>query len=211
MRLRVAPHPASSRSARVASPGCPVIRSLSAEPASDASGCPLASNLRLCRRCPLELPRTSHAFGAAGFGKLPGFPGGSCVLLQRPRWRTWVAPCPASPAWPVIDRRVASILSPSAVPVVKAQGCPLASRPRYRRRSVFRSPGMLILRHRLMGCPSFLGSLTIRFASVESPDCSGSPALATLFNQFPGRPKSRVSQRSPIRFVSSCPETCFLG
>jgi len=75
MRLRVAPHPASSRSARVASPGCPVIRSLSAEPASDASGCPLASNLRLCRRCPLELPRTSHAFGAAGFGKLPGFPG----------------------------------------------------------------------------------------------------------------------------------------
>jgi len=98
MRLRVAPHPASSRSARVAFPGCPVPRSLSAEPASDASGCPLASNLRLCRRCPLELPRTSHAFGAAGFGKLPGFPGGSCVLLQRPRWRTWVAPCPASPA-----------------------------------------------------------------------------------------------------------------
>jgi len=98
MRLRVAPPPASSRSARDTFPGCPVQRSLFAEPASDALGCPLASNLRLCRRCPLELPRTSHAFGTAGFCKLPGFPGGSCFLLQRPRWRTWVAPCPASPA-----------------------------------------------------------------------------------------------------------------
>jgi len=98
MRLRAAPHPASSRSARVAFPGCPVPRSLCAEPAFDALGCPLASNLRLCRRCPLELPRTSHAFGASGFGKLPGFPGGSRLLLRRPRWRTWVAPRPASPA-----------------------------------------------------------------------------------------------------------------
>jgi hypothetical protein len=35
----------------------------------------------------------------------------------------------------VIDRRVASILSPSAVPVVKAPGCPFALHPRYRRRS----------------------------------------------------------------------------
>jgi hypothetical protein len=54
--------------------------------------------LRLCRRCPLGLPRTSHAFGAIGFNRLPGFPGGSCILPQRPRWRTWVAPRPASPA-----------------------------------------------------------------------------------------------------------------
>jgi len=30
-------------------------------------------------------------------------------------------------------------------------------------------------------------------------------ALATLINQFPGRPKSRVSQRSPIRFRLESP------
>jgi len=50
MRLRVAPHPASSHPARFAFPGCPVPRSLSAEPASESSGCPLAPVLRLCRR-----------------------------------------------------------------------------------------------------------------------------------------------------------------
>jgi len=96
MRMRVAPPPAPSRSARVASPGSPVPRSLSAEPASDALGCPLASNLRLCRRCPLELPRASHAFGASGFGKVPGFP--RCVLLP-----------PATPAMKDLGRPSSSI------------------------------------------------------------------------------------------------------
>jgi len=211
MRLRVAPPPASSRSARVAAPGCPVPRSLSAEPASESSGCPLVSALRLCRRCPSELPRTSHAFGVTGFSEVLGFPSCARPLLQRPRCRTQVSPRPAPPALPVIDRRVASILSTSAVPVVKASSRPDALRPRYRRRSVSGSPRMLILRHRLMGCPSYLGSRTFRFASLESPDRSGYPALATPINQFPGRPKSWVSQRSPIPFVSSRPETRFLG
>ena len=111
MRLRVAPPPASSRSARVAAPGCPVPRSLSAEPASESSGCPLVSALRLCRRCPSELPRTSHAFGVTGFSEVLGFPSCARPLLQRPRCRTQVSPRPAPPALPVIDRRVASILS----------------------------------------------------------------------------------------------------
>jgi hypothetical protein len=57
----------------------------------------------------------------------------------------------------VIDRRVASILSPSAVPVVKAPGCPFALHPRYRRRSVSGSPQILILRSRLTSVPSRLG------------------------------------------------------
>jgi hypothetical protein len=92
MRLRVAPPPASSRSARVASPGCPVPRSLCAEPASCASGCPLASGLRLCRRWMFELPRTSHAFDVAGFSKVPGRPGCARPLLQRPRCRTLGCP-----------------------------------------------------------------------------------------------------------------------
>jgi hypothetical protein len=45
----------------------------------------------------------------------------------------------------------------SAVPVVKAPGCPFTLRPRYRRRSVSRLPQMLILRHRLVNSPSLLG------------------------------------------------------
>ena len=73
---------------RVAFPGCPVPRSLSPEPASESSGCPLVSVLRLCRRWMFELPRTSHAFGGAGFSGAPSFPGGSHFLLQRPRCRT---------------------------------------------------------------------------------------------------------------------------
>src|SRR6478736_4049059 len=60
MRLRVAPPPASSRPVRVASPGCPVLRSLSPEPAPESSGCPLVSVLRLCRRWIIESPRFSH-------------------------------------------------------------------------------------------------------------------------------------------------------
>lgn len=55
---------------------------------------------------------------------------------------------------------------PSAVPVVKAQGCPLASRPRYRRRSGSELPRFLILRHRL---------ITVRVTSDRMP--SGSPCL----------------------------------
>jgi len=56
---------------------------LSAEPASESSGCPLVSGLRPCRRWPLELPRTSHAFGVAGFSELPSYPGESRLLLPR--------------------------------------------------------------------------------------------------------------------------------
>jgi len=60
------------------SPGCvselPLPRSLSPEPASESSGCPLVSVLRLCRRWMFELPRTSHAFGGAGFSQVPSRP-----------------------------------------------------------------------------------------------------------------------------------------
>ena len=100
---------------------------------------------------PRRLPRASHAFGVAGFSEVPGFPGGSHLLLQRPRCRTWVAPRPASPALPAMDRRVAPTarifrrcrlanpqVSPSpglsVSPTIRCPGCP---EPR-------------ILRHRLM-------------------------------------------------------------
>lgn len=151
----------------------------------------MVSVLRLCRRCPFELPRTSCAFGVAGFSEVLGFPSCARPLLHRPRCRTQVAPRPAPPALPVINRRVASILSPSAVPVVKAPSCPVALRPRYRRRSVSGSPRILILRHRLMGCPSYLG---IAHLPVRLSGISGLLRLLLLGyadkGQFPGRPKS---------------------
>jgi len=59
--------------------------------------------------------------------------------------------------------------------------------------------------------PSYLGSRTIRFALVASPGCPGHPSSATAIDQFPGRPKSRVSHRSPISLASSRPEPWFLG
>jgi hypothetical protein len=182
MRVRVAPPPASSRSARVSFRGCPLLRSLSAEPAPDSSGFPSSSVLRLCRRSPLELPRTS----------MPSAPPVSTrfqVSLVAP-----VSSCCASDTglrlplalYLRLDRRwiVESPRSShlSAVPGVKVPGCPFPSHFRYRRRSVSGSPRVLILRHRLMGCPSYLGSLTIRFALVDSPGYPASSPLATTID-----------------------------
>jgi len=211
MRLRVAPPPASSRPARVASPGCPVPRSLPAVPASESSGCPSASGLRLCRRWMLELPRTSHTFGVAGFGEVPGFPGGSRLLLQRPRCRTRVSPRPA----PRLDRRWI-IESPrfshlSAVPSCQSSGFPETrpfgiaddSSPRLPQTPNPPAPND--------GYPSYLGSRTFRFALARSPSRPESPPLATTIDQFPGCPKSRVSRRSPIHLASSCPEPWLPG
>jgi hypothetical protein len=55
-------------------------RSLSSEPASAASGCPLASAIRLCRRSRFELPQTLMPLAlpvSARFGVAP-------VALARP-------------------------------------------------------------------------------------------------------------------------------
>jgi hypothetical protein len=211
MRMRVTPPPASSRSARVSFPGCPVLRSLSAEPASESSGYPLSSALRLCRRCPLELPRTSMPSAPPVWARfqvsLVAPASSSCArntrlglphALYLRLYRRWIVESP----------RFSHL---SAVPAVKVPSCPGASHVRYRRRSVSRLPQMLILRHRLMGCPSRLGSLTIRFASIAPPSCPGSSSLATTFDQFPGCPKSWVSRRSPIHVNPSRPESLFLG
>jgi hypothetical protein len=187
MRLRVTPLPASSRSAWVAFLGCPVLRSLFAEPASESSGCPLVSALRLCRRWTFELPRTSHAFGVAGFSKVPGFPGGSChpcsardvglgfPLVPHLRlYRRWIVESP----------RFSHL---SAVPTVKAPGCPVPLRVRYRRRPVSRLPQILHPPAPIDGYPSYLGSLTIRFALVEPPSRPGTSTLA-----YVDRPISRL-------------------
>jgi hypothetical protein len=123
-------------------PGCvsglPLPRSLSPEPASETLGCPLASVLRLCRRWMLELPRTSHAFDAAGFSKAPSCLGGSCFPLPRLRCRTWVAPRPASPALPAMDHRVAPMLASFGGAELPILELPRESAFRYRRRFVVR-------------------------------------------------------------------------
>jgi hypothetical protein len=85
MRLRVAPHPASSHPARVAFPGCPVPRSLSAEPASESSGCPSASGLRLCRRWSAQVAPNFTCLRRCWFQQGAGFP-------------QWLLPLPAAPA-----------------------------------------------------------------------------------------------------------------
>jgi hypothetical protein len=177
---------------------------------------PSSSSLRLCRRSPLGFPLASDAFGVAGFRRVPSCPGGSCLLLPRPRYESQVAPRSVPPALPVIDRRVASILSPSAVPVVKAPGCPFALRPRYRRRSASESPQMLILRSRLTSVPSRLGVPCHPVALFESPDCSVDSLQTSSIDQSPSRPGScslnvadSVRSESPRNFLPRLIRICF--
>ena len=106
----------------------------------------------------------------------------------------------------MIDRRVASILSLSAVPVVKAPGCPFALRPRYRRRSASESPQMLILRSRLTSVPSRLGVPCHPVALFESSDYSVHSIRAPLLKPFPSRPGSLLAQRRRFRLPRVAPK-----
>ena len=116
----------------------------------------------------------------------------------------------------MIDRRVASILSLSAVPVVKAPGCPFALRPRYRRRSASESPQMLILRSRLTSVPSRLGVPCHPVALFESPDCSFNSSWASSLDclQVALVPASldvadSVRLESPRNFLPRLIRVCF--
>lgn len=115
------------------SPGCsselPRPRSPFAEPAADFNGCPSSSSLRLCRRSSPGFPRTSDAFGVAGFSGVLGCPSGSRLLLLRPRYRLRVAPRPIPPALPVMDRRVASIFTSFGGAGCESSGFPLRYAP----------------------------------------------------------------------------------
>jgi hypothetical protein len=181
-----------------------------AEPASDSDGCPSSSSLRLCRRSPFEFPRTSDAFSAAGFCGVPGFPGGarsSCIACDTVLRLPLVPYLRLYRRWIVESPRFSHL---SAVPVVKAPGCPFALRPRYRRRSVSRLPRILILRHRLVNSPSHLG-----FAPSGSPSSNLRIAPSTRFGlrQLTNPQVALVLalSTSPIPSVPSRPETSFLG
>jgi len=212
MRLRVAPHPASSHPARVAFPGCPVPRSLCAEPASDASGCPLAPVLRLCRRWSARVAPNFACLRRCWFQRGSEFPRclppppcsardgglGLPLVLHLRLYRRWIVELPRPS-------------HPSAVPTCQFPSCPEPqpfgiaddSSPRLPRTS---NPPVPADRY-----PSLLGSRTIRFALVESPSCPGHSPLATTIDQFPGCPKSRVFRRSPLPLASSYPESRFPG
>ena len=211
IRLQVAPLSRSSVSARVS-----------------ASGFPVTAPFLLNRRPMPQVAPWLRSFGCAGdlHSSCPelGFLR-RCWFQRGSELPPWLTPPPCSACdgglglplvlhlrlyrrWIVESPRFSHL---SAVPVVKAPGCPFALRLRYRRRSVFGSPRMLILRHRLMGSPSHLGSCTIRFALVDLPGRPGFSPSATTINQFPSRPESRVFRRSPIPFHSSRPELRFLG
>jgi hypothetical protein len=196
-------------------PGCvsrlPLPRSLSAEPASESSGCPLVSGLRRCRRWPSELPRTSHAFGVAGFSEVPSCPGapafscstcdvglGSPLVPHLRLYRRWIIESPRCSHH-------------SAVPTYRSSGFPKSRPFGIADDSLSKLPRTLNPPAPIDGYPSYLGSRTIRFALVESPSCPGHSSSATVIDQFPGCPKSWVSHRSPIPLNSSCPASWFLG
>jgi hypothetical protein len=187
-----------------------------AEPASDSDGCPSSSSLRLCRRSPFEFPRTSDAFSAAGFCGVPGFPGGarsSCIACDTVLRLPLVPYLRLYRRWIVESPRFSHL---SAVPVVKAPGCPFALHPRYRRRSVSGSPQMLILRSRLTSVPSRLGVPCHPVAPFESPDCSVYSLRASSFGHSPSRPGScslnaadSVCFESPRNFLTRLIRICF--
>jgi hypothetical protein len=172
---------------------------------------PLGFGLRLCRRWTFELPRTSHTFGVAGFGEVPGFPGGSRLLLQRPRCWTRISPRPhlrLYRRWVIESPRFSHL---SAVPSCQSSSHPEPQPFGIADDSSPRSPRTSNPPAPTDGYPSCLGSRTFRFALVRSPSRPESPPLATTINQFPGCPKSRVFRRSPIHLAPSCPEPWFLG
>ena len=149
-------------------PGCvsrlPLPRSLCAEPASESSGCPLASSLRLCRRWPFELPRTSHAFGVTGFSELPELPrwlAFSChacdeglglpLALHLRLYRRWIIESPRCSHH-------------SAVPTYRSLSRPKSRPFGIADDSPSELPRTLNPPAPIDGYPSYLGSRTIRFA-----------------------------------------------
>jgi len=155
---------------------------------------------------PFEFPRTSHAFSAAGFSEVPGFPGVSHFLLQRLRYRSQVAPRSVPPALPVIDRRVASILASFGGAGCESSRLPLRFAPPVSPTISIRVAPNAHPPVPADHCPSYLGASAIRFALVGSPDCSGHPPLASSIDQSPSRPESSIVRRRRFRLSRVAPK-----
>jgi len=211
MRRRVAPLPRSSRSARVAFPGCPV-----------------PAPFLLSRRPNPWVAPWFRAFGCAGDVR-SSYPERRMLLALPVSVRLRVAPEALAFSCPACDEGLGSPLvlhlrlyrrwiieSPrcshhSAVPTYQSSSCPKSQPFGIADDSLSELPRTLNPPAPIDGYPSCLGSRTIRFALVRSPSCPGHLPLATAIDQFPGCPKSWVSHRSPIHRASSCPESWFLG
>jgi len=210
MRRRVAPLSRSSRSARVASPGCPVPAPFLLSRRSNpqvapwfrAFGC--AGDVRSSypeRRMPLalpvqrgpELPRLL-AFSCLACDEGLGLP----LALHLRLYRRWLIESPRCSHH-------------SAVPTYRSSSF-LKSQPfGIADDSLSELPRKLNPPAPIDGYPSYLGSRTIRFALVRSPSCPGHLPSATAIDQSPGCPKSWVSHRSSIHRASSFPESWILG
>jgi len=136
---------------------------------------------------PFELPRASHAFGGAGFGRVPSFPGGSHFLRSAPDvglgfplilhlrlYRRWIIESP----------RFSHL---SAVPTCRFSGCPEPQPFGIADDSSLELPRASNPPAPTDGYPSYLGSRTIRFALVGSPSC-----LEHLPFGYGNRPISRL-------------------
>jgi hypothetical protein len=211
MKLRVTPLPHSSRSARVASPGCPFPAPFLLSRRPNPQVAPRFRTFGSAGDGPFELPRTLHAFSVAGFGKVPSCPGRyafSCSACDEGRGSPLVLHLRLDRRWVIELPRCSHH---SAVPTYRFSGCPKFRPFGIADDSLSGLPRTLNPPAPIDGYPSYPGSRTPRFASVESPGCPGHFPSATAIDQFPGCPKSWVSHRSPIRRASSCPESWFLG
>jgi hypothetical protein len=173
MKLRVTPLPHSSRSARVASPGCPFPAPFLLSRRPNPQVAPRFRTFGSAGDGPFELPRTSHAFSVAGFGKVPSCPGRyafSCSACDEGRGSPLVLHLRLDRRWVIELPRCSHH---SAVPTYRFSGCPKFRPFGIADDSLSGLPRTLNPPAPIDGYPSYPGSRTPRFASVESPGCPG--------------------------------------
>jgi hypothetical protein len=200
MRLRVAPHPASSGSAGDRSSSCPEFRVLQhirrisfglprsfappVVPADASPGCPGFCIFRPCRRWIFESPRISHP-SAHPAHKLTSFP---AALLLRLRLPMHSASCPASCIFRLCRRRIPElprVSRPSAplvlMPQVSLRHCSSSCASQCSRELPRFPTFRLCLGFRSPGCPEFplpwRRLMVSRVASV--PASTGCAVLAS--------------------------------
>jgi len=173
MRLQVAPLPQSSRSARVASPGCPFPAPFLLSRRPNPRVAPRFRAFGCAGDGSLELPRASMPLAlpvSASFPSCPGAPAFSCracdeglgspLVLHLRLYRRSVIELPRCSHH-------------SAVPTYRSSGCPKFQPFGIADDSLSESPRTSSPPAPIDGYPSYPGSRTTRFALVESPGCPG--------------------------------------
>jgi len=177
-------------------PGCPVPRSLFAEPASDSLRLPPRPRPFGCAGdVPFRFPRTSHTFGVAGFSKVLGCP--SCSRFPPAAPAIQISGCPSFCTSGFTGDGSSSRLDSR---IFGGAGCESSRLPLR-----FAPPVSPTIRRRVASvphppAPADHQSESPRtachpVASLLPPDCSGCPRLASSSNRFPSRPGSFVVRR----------------